>query len=255
MKVGDRTFRIVRTLCKNKNASARLRDDTIFINIPSRWPNNEKERVYENLFKRAIRAIEKGRWGIRSNKKLEFNHGQRLSALGKEFELEFLPGKRFGSKLSEGKITIKFDEQHQKRHERIAAHVRKQIVDGVMPDLLARVNAINGEHFRSKITKVSIRDNLTRWGSCSKSGTISLSFRLLFMPHGILDYVIVHELAHTRYRSHGKRFWAEVERVMPDHKVRRKWLRENGWSYPEQRNDVERKADGQTAITEFISCD
>lgn len=253
IEVGDRTFRVVRTLCKNKNASARLRNDTIFISIPIRWPNSEKRRVYENLFKRAVRAIERGRWGIRSNKKLEFDHGQKLSALGTEFELEFIPSKRFMSKLVDGKIIVKFNEQHEKRRERIAVHVRKHIVDGVMPNLLAKINAINSEHFRSKIKRIRIRDNLTRWGSCSKAGGISLSFRLLFMPERILDYVIVHELAHTHYRSHGKRFWATVERVIPDHKVRRKWLRENGWSYPEQKADVERKADGQTAITEFIS--
>jgi predicted metal-dependent hydrolase len=58
------------------------------------------------------------------------------------------------------------------------------------------------------------------------------------MPEDILDYVIVHELAHTKYRSHGPRFWALVEKVMPDHREKRRWLGKNGWSVLSGKQDT-----------------
>ncbi len=68
----------------------------------------------------------------------------------------------------------------------------------------------------------------TRWGSCSTSGTISLNWRLILAPPAILDYVILHELAHMKIKNHQRAFWELVEKMLPDYIVRRKWLKENG---------------------------
>ena len=81
------------------------------------------------------------------------------------------------------------------------------------------------------------------------------------MPEGILDYVVVHEIAHTRYRSHGMRFWGLVESVMPDHLARRAWLRKNGWDYPRSEPASEEslaaemeeaRKEGQLRIADFM---
>jgi predicted metal-dependent hydrolase len=231
-EIGGRTFKISRVLSRNRNAWARLKDDTIVISLPARWPGAEKERVGGNLLRRAIRAIAKGRWKIEGSRKVTFTHGQKLSAMGKEFELMFIPSGRFGKRARGQRIEIMVDDAHPKKHEKASALARSCLICELMPILRERVASISDSHFRSGIRKLAVRDNSTRWGSCSKEGSISLNFRLLFMPQEILDYVIVHELAHTKYRSHGKRFWALVERIVPDHREKRKWLRENGWSYP-----------------------
>ena len=68
----------------------------------------------------------------------------------------------------------------------------------------------------------------TRWGSCSAQGNLSFHWKLVLMPPEILDYVVVHELAHRKEMNHSQRFWAEVERILPDYKARRKWLKEFG---------------------------
>jgi hypothetical protein len=70
-----------------------------------------------------------------------------------------------------------------------------------------------------------IRGQRTRWGSCSARGTVSLNWRLLQLPPGYLDYVIVHELCHLLQRNHSPRFWREVARVMPDYQLWRRGLR------------------------------
>jgi len=81
--------------------------------------------------------------------------------------------------------------------------------------------------------RISIREQKTRWGSCSSQGNLNFNWRLIFAPENVLDYVVVHELAHRKEMNHSKAFYAIVESVLPDYRVSRKWLRDNGdvlWS-------------------------
>lgn len=66
-----------------------------------------------------------------------------------------------------------------------------------------------------------------RWGSCSKRGTISYTFRIAFLPRELAEYIAVHELCHTKHFDHGPAFWKEVEQILPDWRVLRKLLKEN----------------------------
>lgn len=75
--------------------------------------------------------------------------------------------------------------------------------------------------------RVTIRDQRTRWGSASRSGTLSFSWRLILAPPEVLDYVVVHELAHLRVAGHGRRFWSLVERHHRGVAAARKWLRDH----------------------------
>ena len=73
-----------------------------------------------------------------------------------------------------------------------------------------------------------IADGTSRWGSCSRTGTISISWRLMLAPFHVLDYVVAHELCHLRHLDHSKRFWAEVEALRPDWRDAHQWLRQHG---------------------------
>lgn len=77
-------------------------------------------------------------------------------------------------------------------------------------------------------TSITIRDQKSRWGSCSSRGTLSFNYRLIFAPPTVLDYVVVHELCHLTHMNHSKDFWNMVASVMPDYKIHKKWLREHG---------------------------
>ena len=83
---------------------------------------------------------------------------------------------------------------------------------------------------RNKSLDVKVRDYKRRWGSCDQHGGLSFNWRIIQAPSQVLDYVVIHELAHCHEFNHSKRFWAIVARQMPDWKQKQQWLHNNGLS-------------------------
>ncbi|WCB91986.1 hypothetical protein DSM104299_00667 [Baekduia alba] len=100
---------------------------------------------------------------------------------------------------------------------------RKQARIEIAPRLDAAAGAIGREY-----TRLTIRDQRTRWGSCSSRGAMSFNWRLLLAPEAVLEYVVRHEAAHLAVMDHSPRFWAAMERLMPGYEVPRRWLRDHG---------------------------
>lgn len=76
--------------------------------------------------------------------------------------------------------------------------------------------------------RITIRSQRTRWGSCSGKGNLNFNCLLMLVPAEVRDYVIVHELCHRKELNHSARFWAEVEQVLPDYQIQRRWLKDHG---------------------------
>ena len=94
------------------------------------------------------------------------------------------------------------------------------------------------EHYASLLgvsySTITIRDQKTRWGSCSSRGTLSFNWKLILAPPRVLDYVVLHELCHRREMNHSERFWLLVESIMPEYRDYKKWLKDNGNSFYKQ---------------------
>lgn len=94
--------------------------------------------------------------------------------------------------------------------------------------ILSEVTAKTASQMQTTVKSVSVTSAKSRWGSCTADNAVRYSFRLIYAPKEVVRYVVVHELAHTRYKNHSPLFWKEVERYEPRYRERRKWLKENG---------------------------
>ncbi|MDD5382874.1 MAG: DUF45 domain-containing protein [Candidatus Margulisbacteria bacterium] len=99
--------------------------------------------------------------------------------------------------------------------------------------LIAREKIVERCRYFSELTgyrpvAVKITSARSRWGSCGAKGSINFSWRLAMSPPQVIDYVVVHELVHLVEPNHSPNFWRRVAEVIPDHKLHRRWLRENG---------------------------
>ena len=94
-------------------------------------------------------------------------------------------------------------------------------------ELAPRLEALAAEH-RLTVSRITIRNQRSRWGSCSHRGVIALNFRLVQMPPWVCDYVLLHELMHLRQQNHSRRYWRLVAEVCPEYRAAERWLKVEG---------------------------
>lgn len=106
--------------------------------------------------------------------------------------------------------------------------ISKLMIDRYRMDFERRVKEVNDTCLNFDYHSVTFRYNKSNWGSCSTDGRLTFSTRLFLAPKPVIDYVIVHELAHLKVHNHSKAFWNIVQQVMPSYKEKVRWLRERG---------------------------
>jgi predicted metal-dependent hydrolase len=125
-------------------------------------------------------------------------------------------------------LRLSNDEGAAQRRKAVRTLISRIVAADFLPEIRDRVYELNKLYFQKPIRKVSLKYNVSNWGSCSSKGNINLSTRLLFAPKEVIDYVIIHELAHLVELNHSRRFWLLVETVMPDYEEKEEWLKKNG---------------------------
>ena len=173
---------------------------------------------------------EKTDWILRSREKLKaikpipkkaYVDGERFLFLGQEYELRLVPPQRTALKL-DGGFTLSTSAQ-----ERGELAFTKWYKTQALTIFTERVNHYANLH--GLIPKeVKVNSAKTRWGSCTSAGTLNFTWRLVMAPLEVIDYVVLHELAHLKVKNHSPRFWKLVESLCPDFKHHRKWLRDHG---------------------------
>lgn len=164
----------------------------------------------------------------KANKAKVFEDGESYSYLGKEYKLKLVRSSdlRKPTVILEDEslvTTLPNSFEDQKIKDILKLWYIKQF-KLVIEDRIKYYSSIIGV-FPQKIT---IREQKTRWGSCSAKGNINLNWKLIMAPLEVLDYVVIHELCHMKEMNHGKKFWSLVENVFPQHKKYRTWLKDNG---------------------------
>lgn len=128
--------------------------------------------------------------------------------------------------------TVQSDENQPELHvvgriEHCPRRLKDWLVKTAKSDLEARTTQ-HATQLGVRFKRISVRDQSSRWGSCSTSGTLSFSWRLILAPPDILDYVAAHEVAHLKEMNHSPAFWSLVAKLCPDFKTAETWLTNEG---------------------------
>lgn len=146
--------------------------------------------------------------------------GYAFLLLGKTCEICLTDEKKIRYLADENKVLLP-RENAKERLQKWLKENAKRILSAVTEEKAK----IMGVQYKS----VRITSAKTRWGSCSGDNAIRYTFRLLYAPKEVIEYVVIHELAHVKHKNHSKAFWGEVEKYTPDWKQKRKWLKERGY--------------------------
>ncbi|ALG69734.1 hypothetical protein VY88_11685 [Azospirillum thiophilum] len=154
---------------------------------------------------------------------LPFADGAGVPYLGVEHVIRHDPALRGPTRIEEGALLVGGQPEH------VARRIRDFLVAEARRELSARARA-KAATIGARVAAVTIRDTKSRWGSCSSTGRLSFSWRLILTPEPVLDYVVGHEVAHLREMNHSARFWALCASLTAGLDVEwpRSWLKANG---------------------------
>lgn len=226
----DKILDIMIEQSDSKIMRARIIDGHVVIKVPISWNRDLASRSAKSLYARMKRMVERHPELAFSKRRerMKFNEGETIHPLGRSARILVEEHHMKGAKaLFDGDVCISLPLgiNQNLRERKVSELARRTISKHYEAEIKRMVEDINDRWFKSDLGRIRIRDNTATWGTCSGRNDITLSLRLLFMPPELLEYVIVHELAHTKVRGHSRRFWSQVSMAMPDYMQRRRRLR------------------------------
>lgn len=187
---------------------------------------SSKREIEEFIREREAWVIEKLKEEKERRKELQktFLPGEKFLYLGEWYPLEIDESnhEELPLKLFFGNFVLNRDRLADARDLFIQWYKREAKVK-----IEARVRYYSERfHLFPKATKIT--SARSRWGSCSRDNRLCFSWRIIMAPLTIIDYILVHELVHIREKNHSRNFWAALEKILPDYRERRAWLKESG---------------------------
>ena len=187
-------------------------------------PESDDVRPRELLKENAVWIIDKKQEYDKYREQIpdrEFETGENFPYLGEE--LEIVVEQRSSSTVDESAFRL---AEH---------HVEQTSIQRALETLYRREARDNlearADHFAEQMTveydKIEIRNQRTKWGSCSTTGTLGLNWRLMMAPPDVIDYIVIHEVAHLREANHSSEFWSLVAEYDPEYEEHAEWLSEN----------------------------
>ena len=203
------------------------RDGVVRVRPPQRMT---PEQVDETVFsKRMWIYRNQAEWQDLNARRMvrEWVNGESFLYLGSSYRLSLVDEQDQALKLKDGRFLLLRSVMERGGRE-AAQHAFEQFYkDKGLPRIQQRV-----AHFSTRAGveagEVKVRDLGYRWASCLPNGTLHFHWKCLMAPLTVIDYIVVHELSHLRHRDHSDAFWNEVDKVLPNYRERKEWLRQRG---------------------------
>ena len=174
-----------------------------FINEKEKWISNQKKRVINRISDSSLDKDMALYLGSLYPIKISQSHSKKLTFNGEEFLVN--------------------TGDPELIHSSIKKWYKNKFKEVAIPRLTYFANKYN-----LSVNQIRIKEQKTMWGSCSSRNNINLNYLLIMAPMNVIDYVIIHELAHTIYKNHSSNFWRTVESMMPSFKEAKTWLKDYG---------------------------
>ena len=186
--------------------------------IVVRAPIRLDKLVIESFINSKKKWIEKKQNLILSRGKISYEDGEMFYYLGKKYPLEIALNDKPSVDFDGEKFLLSGDGKSN-----LLAFYKDQFIKIVQP----RIEYFS-KKFDFKYSNVRYRKQKTVWGSCGPKNDINLNYLLIMSPISVIDYVLIHELCHTKIKNHSSQFWNLVEKTMPNYKEQVKWLKHHG---------------------------
>ena len=215
---------LIRSKKRRKTLSLRVKEDgRIVLYVPYHTPKGEIEGFIKEKESWVIKKISEKERSIKETERA-FIPGEKFLYLGESYPLEIRESDHQEPplKLSFGKFILGQDHIEKARDLFVQWYKReaKEMIAGRVDYYSDRL------HLFPKGVKITSAQY--RWGSCSRDNRLSFSWRMIMAPLTIIDYILIHELAHIKEKNHSRRFWVYLESILPDYRRKRLWLKENG---------------------------
>lgn len=225
-------LRIITEKFRN-NARASVTPRAVFIRLPADMSPGERDRQLRNMLDWLRETLNQQPEAFEQFRKVEQAGAYRFIIRGVEYHINVVPHylrhhKIVPTDLTTLEVQVNTSDGRLASGKLIPKLLAKYFGGIHLPRVTERVHQLNEQHFRKPINAVKLSDTYSRWGSCSSKGNINLATRLILAPNEVLDAVIIHELAHLIEANHSPRFWAQVERALPNHKEYDVWLKKHG---------------------------
>lgn len=155
-----------------------------------------------------------------------YEDGDKFMYLGKEYVLQVITDKsliRPSVNLEDKNLAVKLNSNNK---ELIKQTLKTWYCDKTLEIVKDRLDFYK-KFFKDSVSSIKIKDQKTRWASCTYKNEILFNLRCSMAPLEVVDYIVVHEMCHMEHRNHSKDFYNAVEKILPDYKIRIKWLKEN----------------------------
>jgi len=223
---------IIRSI-RRKTAAIKVDLSGVSVRVPETLSQDRiRDLVAEknDWVERKLQIAEQKRQAIAAQEQ----HGERLDngslilVQGRQMPLELREDSQMGVAEELGRLIVRGPAAMRAEPEQRRALVEQWLYARAVQELHFCVDV-----YKQKVgvrpSIIQIKDYRARWGSCKPDGSIQLNWRLIHAPIHIMDYVVIHELCHLHEMNHSPRFWSEVERVDPQYRIKRQWLKDNGW--------------------------
>jgi predicted metal-dependent hydrolase len=196
------------------------RDGSFTVRAPMRTPHAAIETFIQQKADWITRTREKIK-STQPTREKQYTDGEKFLFLGSSFDLKLVGLQKPLLQFDSG---FALNRAAQAKGKQVFTRWYKERACEVISERVKQYS----QQYNFTPKQIKISSAKTRWGSCSSNGTLNFTWRLVMAPLVVIDYVVVHELAHLRVKNHSSKFWKEVESVHPEYKKQRKWLRENG---------------------------